>query len=87
MWVPVAIAVLFFLAKLVEMKWVEKEWKPMKFVIRDTLIVFVVSAIVVYAYTHLQGNLSEFMSVVTDTKSPGGMTGGAPEIFTDAPGF
>jgi hypothetical protein len=35
------ISVIFFLAKFLEMRYVEKESKPLKFLIRDTLVVYI----------------------------------------------
>ena len=35
------ISVIFFLIKFLEMRYVEKESKPLKFIIRDTLVVYI----------------------------------------------
>lgn len=35
------ISVIFFIAKFLEMRYIDKETKPLKFIIRDTLLVFV----------------------------------------------
>lgn len=35
------ISVIFFIAKFLEMRYIEKETKPLKFIIRDTLVVYV----------------------------------------------
>jgi hypothetical protein len=35
------ISVIFFIAKFLEMRYIDKETKPLKFIIRDTLVVFV----------------------------------------------
>jgi hypothetical protein len=35
------ISVIFFLVKFLEMRYVEKESKPLKFLIRDTLVVYI----------------------------------------------
>ena len=32
--------ILFLLAKIAEMKFVDKEWKPLRIIIRDAIIVF-----------------------------------------------
>ena len=57
----------------------------MKFMIRDTLIVFVVSVSSLFLYGRFQIPIQEFMNVVTNTKTiPMEIH---PEIFTDNPGF
>ena len=78
------IAILFCLAKIVEMKFVEKEFKPLKFIIRDTSIVFGCAVISIFGFSHLNGSINDFMNVVTDTKT---MNSSATEIFTDLHGF
>jgi hypothetical protein len=35
------ISIIFFIAKFLEMRYIDKETKPLKFIIRDTLVVFV----------------------------------------------
>ena len=37
------ISVIFFIAKFLEMRYIEKESKPLKFMIRDSLLVYVCS--------------------------------------------
>ena len=38
--IPFVTTILFCLAKLIEMKFIDKEMKPMKFLVRDAIIVF-----------------------------------------------
>ena len=83
--VPICISLLFFLAKFIEMKYINKDVKPMKFMIRDSLIVFVASVSTLFLYGRFQIPIQEFMNVVTNTKTiPKEIH---PEIFTDNPGF
>ena len=35
------VSVIFFISKFLEMRYVEKESKPLKFLIRDTLVVYI----------------------------------------------
>jgi hypothetical protein len=35
------ISVIFFIVKFLEMRYIEKETKPLKFIIRDTLVVYI----------------------------------------------
>jgi hypothetical protein len=83
--VPIFISLLFFLAKFIEMKYINKEVKPLKFMIRDTLIVFVASVSSIFLYGRFQIPIQEFMNVVTNTKTTPMEI--HPEIFTDNPGF
>lgn len=78
------IAILFCLAKLIEMKFIDKEMKPLKNVIRDAAITFVCSLASLFIFSNLKGSINDFMNVVTDTKT---LNTAATEIFTDLPGF
>ena len=83
--VPIFISLLFFLAKFIEMKYINQDVKPMKFMIRDTFIVFVASIFTIFLYGKFQIPIQEFVNVVTNTKTI--PTEIHPEIFTDVPGF
>lgn len=78
------ITLLFCLLKLIEMKYLDKEFKPLKIIVRDAIYVFVCSLSATFIYFSLDGNISDFFNVLTDTKS---MNTGATQIFTDEPGF
>ena len=71
------IAFVFFLAKFAEMRFIEKESKPLKFFIRDSLVVYVSSVVGIF----LVGQLN---SVVKETNIS---TPVAPQVFTDNPSF
>lgn len=83
--VPIAIAALFFLIKLLEMRFVDKEFKPLKHIIRDTFFVFASSFVVTMLHDHFKTPIQEFMDVLTSTKSSVPIV--HPEVFTDSPGF
>jgi len=77
---------LYSLAKIVIMKFVDKEMQPLKELVKDAVIVFSTSLIAVYVFSHMDGNMTNFLNVITDTKTiPAGL--GASEIFTDVPTF
>ena len=80
------ITVLFALAKFVEMKFVEKKMKPLKFLVRDTIIVFMCAVIggAVYEGT-LSGKMSDFMNTITEAKIL--PTSATTDIFTGVPEF
>lgn len=83
--IAVLITVFYCLAKFVEMKFVEKKMTPLKFIVRDALIVFVSGIIASYICFNIDGNMLDFLNVMTETKTA--PIGGATEIFTDSPGF
>jgi len=78
------ITCMFFVVKLVDMKYISKEWKPMKTVIRETLLVLVSSTVSVVAYFLTNGSLSDFFNVITENKT---LKPSATEVFTGDPGF
>jgi hypothetical protein len=82
--IALCIATLFCIAKIAEMKFIEKEWKPLKYIIRDMAVVFGCSVLSIFGFSHMNGSINDFMNVVTDTKS---LNMAATEIFTDTPGF
>ena len=83
--VPIFTALMFFLVKFVEMKYIDRETKPMKYMVRDTIVVFMITCVSMYVYGTYFSTIQGFMSVVTNTKTvPIHIT---PEIFTDSPGF
>jgi len=83
--IPVIITFLFCITKFIEMKFIDKELKPLKFVIRDATIVFVCSLLATFVYLNMNGTIHEFINVVTDTKTV--PIGGNTDIFTGDPGF
>jgi len=78
------ITLLFCLFKFIEMKYLDKEFKPLKIIVRDAIYVFVCSLSATFIYFSLDGNITDFFNVLTDTKT---MNTGATQIFTDEPGF
>lgn len=82
----VIIALLFALAKYVEMKFIDKKMKPLKNVVRDTIIVLLCSITVQWVYGgFMGGKMSEFMNSITEAKIL--PTGATTEIFTGKPEF
>lgn len=78
-------ATLLFLAiKLLEMKYLEKEMKPIKFIVRDGFIVFVSTILAAYGFHYSNSSVTDFLNVITENKV---MNADATQIFTDSPGF
>jgi hypothetical protein len=86
--IPIITTVLFCISKFIEMKYVDKELKPLKYIVRDIVIVFVSSLTSCYLFFHLNLTLDDFMNVITETKSnTANIIGKNAEIFTDNPNF
>lgn len=75
---------LFSTMKVIEMKYITKQWTPLKYVIRDAVMVFGASFTGLFLFLQGSGTLSDFMNVVTDGKS---LNLKATQVFTDEPGF
>lgn len=78
------IAVFFFILRIVEMKYIDKQWIPLKYVVRDIFIVFVAALFGSSLFFYAQTGILEFFSVVTDNVEVAPI---ASQIFTDEPGF
>lgn len=74
----------FVLLKIVEMKTLEKEMKPLKFIVRDAFMVFTASLAAAFAAFYSQNSVSDFLNIVTEDKV---LSTETTQIFTDAPGF
>ena len=80
------ITLLFCLFKFAEMKFIDKEFKPVKHVIRDAAYVFGSSLIGVFGFLNMNTSIKDFMNVITDNKNTS-VTSGTTQIFTGEPGF
>jgi hypothetical protein len=67
------ISFVFFVCKFIEMRFIEKESKPLKLLIRDTLLVY---------FSVLTGNF-----LLNQLKPSIQEGGAAPAVFTDNPDF
>lgn len=76
--------ILFVFIKLMEMKYLENEFKPLKIIVRDAAIVFSSALVASYAFFYTKNSFSDFLNIVTENKT---MNMEATQIFTDAPGF
>jgi|UniRef100_A0A6C0HDW6 hypothetical protein len=71
------ISVIFFIVKFIEMRFVDKESKPLKFLIRDSLLVY---------FSVIAGNF--IMEQLKPVIQEGGEAAVSnPVVFTDNPGF
>jgi hypothetical protein len=78
------ITFLFCLVKFIEMKYLDKEFKPLKFLVRDAVMVFVCSLAAALFVFNMDGSITDFFNVLTDTKT---LNTATTQIFTDEPGF
>ena len=67
------ISFVFFVCKFIEMRFIEKESKPLKLLIRDTLLVYFSVLIGNFLLNQLKPSIQE--------------GGSAPAVFTDNPDF
>ena len=75
---------LFSFLKFIEMKYLDKQIKPLKLLIRDAFMVFVSTLVGVYAFSLFGGSVQEFFNIVTESKT---LNAAATQVFTDVPGF
>lgn len=69
------ISIIFFIAKFLEMRYIEKESKPLKILIRDALVVYV--SVVIGGFI-----LDQLSPVIKETSA-----NASPVAFTDNPPF
>lgn len=81
----ISITLVFFVLKIVEMKYLDKEVKPFKLIFRDTIIVFVSSMSASFGYFYFNKHIHDFFNIITDT--PTLSTAANTPVFTDEPGF
>jgi hypothetical protein len=71
------ISVIFLIAKFIEMRFVDKESKPLKLLIRDSLLVFVSVLFGLFVIDQLKPVIQEGGEAIISN----------PAVFTDNPGF
>jgi hypothetical protein len=76
----------FVFFKFIEYKFIDKsrEMKPLKYFIRDSLFVFISSAIGSSIYFGMNNSINELVNVITDTKT---INPTSLQVFTEMPGF
>lgn len=75
---------LYFVLKVIEMKYVDQELKPLKHIIRDISMVFVSSLVAAFVSSRYQTSINDFFHVMTKTKV---MSNDQTQVFTGEPGF
>jgi hypothetical protein len=80
----ISITIIFCILKFIEMKYIDHEIKPLKYFVRDAIMVFSSSIICLYVLLQYDKNISDLFAVVTDTKI---FTPDTTTVFTGEPGF
>jgi hypothetical protein len=78
------ITVSFCLSKFIEYKYISDDVKPLKDVVRDSLLVLMSSVSGSYFYFYFQTSIRDFFNVVTETKV---LNNATTQVFTDNPNF
>lgn len=82
--VSLLITGIFCAIKFLDMKFLDKQMRPLKYIIRDAVFVLVSSLIAIYTITRSNQHISDFFNVVTNTTT---LNPATTQVFTDAPGF
>jgi hypothetical protein len=79
-----ALTILYGILKFVEMKFIEREIKPLKEIVRDLILVFSSSFLVFYVFIQYQTKVDDFFSIVTNTNI---LNPDTTQVFTGSPDF
>lgn len=83
--ISISITFIFCVLKFLEQKYIDNnDFKPLKYYIRDALIVFLSSFVCSYIFFNYKTYINEFFNVITETKF---LTPENTPIFVDNPGF
>ncbi len=82
--IAILVTFLYSICKFLEMKYIDKEWKPLKLLVKDSIVVFISSFIGLFIYIQGQSSFSDFFSIITDNKINDLKS---TEIFTGDPEF
>lgn len=77
------ITMLYCVSKFIEIKYLGDS-KPLKEVVRDSLIVFISSITGAFLYFYFQTSISDFLNTITETKVLNNET---TQVFTGNPEF
>jgi len=76
--------IVFVLLKIVEMKYLEEEMKPLKFIIKDAVMVFSSALAAGFFAFYMRSSVTELLNIVTENKV---LNNDTTQVFTDSPGF
>lgn len=82
--IGVVVAIVYFLLKFMEMRFVETDnQKPLKVLLRDSIVVCISAVLAVF----ILNQFGDMGGGVGGVGGGGGGSGGAPAVFVDTPGF
>lgn len=84
LFLSVVVVVIFGVLKFLEMKYLDKQLKPLRDVVRDLVMVFVSTFVSALAYIQYQNKFDDFLSVITNTNV---MKPEQTQVFTGLPDF
>lgn len=76
--------VCFIILQIIKMKYMDKEYKPLKEIITEGILVFSSALVAAYGVFYMNGSITDFMNVITETKT---LNLEAAQVFTDTPTF
>ena len=79
-----SLTLFYGILKFLEMKFIERQMKPLKEIVRDLIVVFISSFSVFYLFVQYQTRIDDFFSVVTNTNI---LNPNTTEVFTGSPDF
>jgi hypothetical protein len=95
-WIAIIVSALFCVYKLVEAKYLEDTKLPIKYIVRDCIAVYLSVWIGAIILEYSEGDITEFVEAITDSKNQMLGAAGLPAVaaaasssvvFTDDPGF
>ena len=82
--VSILITIVFCIVKCLEMKFIDKEFKPLKILVRELFVVFASSFVGLFMFFQMNNTITDFFNVVTETKV---LNTAATQVFTGEPEF
>lgn len=83
----IAISMLFIAIKIAEMRFIDKEIKPLKNIVRDAFIVAGCAFVPIWGYFQFKDKMASWFGISPSSGGDGTVIMKTPEIFTDNPGF
>jgi hypothetical protein len=80
----ILVTLFYGIIKILEMKYIEKEWKPLKEIVRDFAYVFCCSTAAAFITFQLNGTANNFLNMLTQTTT---LDTSETQVFTNAPEF
>ena len=78
------ITISYCISKYIEYRYFSQDYKSLKDIVRDCLLVLICSVSGSYIYFHFQKTIRDFFNVVTETKV---LDSATTQVFTDVPAF